>query len=296
MKRFKIINLIISIIVFLTTALNAQVGYYDAPYIRYEANLGTLTNAAATSKSYTQSALQSEASDQICVNLSNAGASVEWTVTADGDGLVVRYSIPDGQSGTLDVYANNVLVGTLNLTTYYSWEYLSSNGNPNNVGITNTNPRMRFDEVRMLLPSKILAGGNLKLVRNTGNISIDFAELESVPMAVTASGGDVTYSGNGSNLQSFINTNGGATIYIPAGVYNISTELYLGTDNTVLKGAGMWYTEACAQMQMPSVTQVFIYQRFEIPDPVLTKVLTAFIPADQPSRMYGLSILNAGLG
>jgi hypothetical protein len=243
MKRFKIINLIIGIILFLTTTLNAQIGYYDAPYTRYEANLGTLTNATATAKSYTQSTLQSEASDQVCVDLSGAGASVAWTVTADGDGLVIRYSLPDGQSGSLDVYANNVFVATLNLTTYYSWEYLSSNGNPNNVGITNTNARMRFDEVRMLLPSKIITGGNLKLVRNTGNITIDFAELESVPAAVTASGGDVTYTGTGSNLQSFINSNGGATIYIPAGIYNMGTELYLGTANTVLKGAGMWYTE-----------------------------------------------------
>ena len=241
--KFNIQPLIIGLMLFIAINLNAQVGYYDAPYVRYEADLGTLTNASIMTKSYKQSDLQSEASDQIAVNLSTVGASVNWTVSADGDGLVVRYSIPDGQSGVLGVYANNVLVGTLNLTTYYSWEYLSTNLDPNNNGIVNANPRMRFDEVRLKLPSKILAGGNLSLVNQSGAITIDFAELESVPTSIFAATGDVTYSGNGSTLQTFINGNGGKTIYLPAGVYNVSTELYFGVANTVLKGAGMWYTE-----------------------------------------------------
>lgn len=239
----KNLNLIIVVFIFLTGTLRAQNGYYDAPYVRYEADLGTLTNATVTPRTYKQSDLQSEASGQVCVSLFNAGASVSWSVTGEGDGLVVRYSVPDGQSGVLEVFADNVSVGTLTLTTTYSWEYLSSNGNPNNAGVVNTNPRMRFDEVRMLLPSKIAAGGNLKLVNQSGNISIDFAELESVPVAITAASGDVTYSGNGSNLQTFINANGGKIIYLPAGVYNVNRELYFGVANTVLKGAGMWYTE-----------------------------------------------------
>lgn len=241
MGKLIVLNLIFSII-FLNN-LSAQTGYYDAPYIRYEADLGTLVNATATTKSYSQSTLQSEASEQVCVNLSNAGASVSWTVSANGDGLVVRYSVPDGESGVLEVFADNVSVGTLTLTSYYSWEYLWSNGDPNNNGITNQNPKMRFDEVRMKLPAKILSGGNLKLLRQSGNIHIDFAELEDVPAAVTSSAGNVIYSGNGSDLQNVINTNGGKTIYIPAGVYNVNRELYFGVANTTLKGAGMWYTQ-----------------------------------------------------
>lgn len=244
MKKIKIINLIIGIVFIFTNNLNAQIGYYDAPYTRYEANMGTLANGATvTAKSYAQGNLQSEASDQICVNMSSTNASVAWTTTAAGDGLVVRYSVPDGQSGTLDVYNGAAFMGTLNLTTYYSWEYLSTNGNPNNVGVTNNNPKMRFDEVRMRLPSVIPSGGTLRLVRTNGNIHVDFAELELVPAAVSAAGGNVTYSGNGSTLQAFINTNGGATIYLPAGVYNVNSELYFGVNNTVLRGAGMWYTQ-----------------------------------------------------
>jgi hypothetical protein len=243
MKRFKVLNLIVCTVIFLTNNLSAQIGYYDAPYTRYEADLGTLNNATVIPKSYKQTDLQCEASDQTCVSLTSAGASVAWTVSAAGDGLVVRYSVPDGQSGALEIYADNVLVGTLNLTTYYSWEYLSSNGNPNNVGVVNTSPRMRFDEVRMQLPSQIASGGNLKLVWQSGTIALDFAELEAVPASVSSSPGDVVYGGNGSDLQTIINANGGKTIYLPAGVYNVPGELYFGVDNTVLKGAGMWFTE-----------------------------------------------------
>ncbi len=232
------------ITLFITAHLYAQTGYYDAPYTRYEADLATLANGAvATTKSFNQSDLQCEASEQVCVDLSAIGASVAWTLTTTGDGLVVRYSVPDGESSVLDVYADNVLVGSLNLTTYYSWEDLKNNGNPNNVGVQNATLRMRFDEVRLKLPSKILVGGNLKLVRQSGNMHIDFAELESVPAAVTAAVGDRIYTGNGSDLQTFVDANNGNTIFLPTGVYNVNRELYFGVNNTTLKGAGIWYSE-----------------------------------------------------
>ena len=247
MKKINILRLVAGISLVFSHSLFAQTGYYDAPYTRYEADLGTLNNATITSRSYVQSDLQSEASDQVCVMMTSANASVSWPVTADGDGLVVRYSIPDGQTGSLAVYNNGTQVGTLNLTTYYSWEYLKNNPDPNDVNITNANPRMRFDEVRLQLPSKVLTGDNLQLVWLSGTIALDFAELEAVPAALTAASGDVTYSGDGSTLQTFINNNGGKTIYLPPGTYNVNSELYFGPENnaanTVLKGAGMWYTE-----------------------------------------------------
>ncbi|MFN3404259.1 MAG: right-handed parallel beta-helix repeat-containing protein [Cytophagaceae bacterium] len=218
-------------------------GYYDAPYIRYEADKAVLVKAKATFRSFSQADLQSEASEQICVDLTSKDASIEWTLKAEADGLVVRYSIPDSTSGELDVYANNKKVGTLSLTSHYSWQYLWNNGNPNNSGVVNTNPKMRFDEVRMKLPSKISAGGKLKLVNKSGKIHIDFAELEAVPAPLSAGPGEVIFNGEGDDLQSFINQNGGKTIFVPAGVYELNSELYFGTDNTVLKGAGMWYTQ-----------------------------------------------------
>ena len=246
MKTVKSVSLIIFSLLFSATLSRAQEqrGYYDAPYTRYEADQGTLTNASVPTMSFSQKDLQSEASEQVCVNLSGKDASVEWKVKKEGDGLVVRYSVPDEKSGELDVYANGKLVGTLKLTSYYSWEYLTSNGNSNNVAVRNDNPKMRFDEVRLKLPSKIPAGGRLKLVAKSGEIHLDFAELEPVPEAVKPQSTDLIYSGDGSDLQVFIdNKGGGKSIFVPTGVYNINRELYFGVPSTQLKGAGMWYTQ-----------------------------------------------------
>ncbi|MEP6931026.1 MAG: hypothetical protein ABI850_13470, partial [Flavobacterium sp.] len=243
-KRDRYCHLVWVLFMLLTTNLQAQRGYYDAPYKRYEANLGQLSNGAAvTSKSYIQGDLQSEASDQQCVNISGTNATIQWTVTEAADGLVIRYSVPDGQTATLGVYNGNTKITTLTLTANWSWEYLWNNGNPNNNGITNQNPRMRFDEIRYKLPGKIAASGTLKLVRETGNIHLDFAELEPIPAIVTAPSGSITYTGNGTDLQTFIDANGGKKIFIPSGVFNVNRELYFGSANTSLAGAGMWYTQ-----------------------------------------------------
>lgn len=236
-------SLLVCSMLVVTSQLFAQRGYYDAPYTRYEADTATLIYASVTPVSFSQPDLQSEASNQVCVDMTGAGSSVEWTVPAPGDGLVVRYSVPDGETGEIYVLVDNVLIDSLELTSYYSWEYLSTNGNPNNVGVQNDHPRMRFDEVRLKLPTAIPAGGKLMLERKSGNIHIDFAELELVNDTVDAQAGDMTYTGDGSDLQDFIDANGGQTIYLPPGVYNVDRELYFGSDNTVLKGAGMWYTQ-----------------------------------------------------
>lgn len=223
--------------------LSAQRGYYDAPYKRYEADQATLTNATILPKSHKQADLQSEASGQVCISMSAVNASAEWIVTEAADGLVVRYSVPDSQSGTMGVYNNGTKVATLTLTSNWSWEYLATNGNPNNVGVVNTNPKMRFDEVRIKLSSKILVGGKLKLIRESGNISLDFAELEPVATAKMAPAGAVIYNGDGSTLQAFIDANGGKMIFLPTGVYNVNRKLWFGVNNTKLAGAGMWYTQ-----------------------------------------------------
>ncbi|MES2432070.1 MAG: hypothetical protein V4556_14135 [Bacteroidota bacterium] len=222
----------------------AQRGYYDAPYKRYEADGGVLSNGAvAMAKSFSQIDLQSEASDQVCVNMTAANAAVEWTMIEAADGLVIRYSIPNGETDVIGVYVDNVRITGITLTTTWSWESLWNNANPNNGGVSNKNPKMRFDEVRYKLPNKIAVGGKLKLVRESGNVYIDFAELEPVPAAITAPVGAAVYSGNGSDLQSFINSNGGKTIYLPTGVYNINNLIQFTTAHTKLQGAGMWYTQ-----------------------------------------------------
>lgn len=221
--------------------VSAQRGYFDAPYKRYEADSALLSSGAVVlSKSYSQINLQSEASNQVCVDMKSADASAEFTFSEAADGLVIRYSVPDGESAVLAVYNGNTKITSLTLTSKWSWEYLWNNGDPNNVGITNKNPRMRFDEVRTKLPNKL---SKLKLVRESGNPTLDFIEMELVPDALTPPAGAVVYSGDGSTLQAFIDANGSKTIFIPAGVYNINSQLYFGVAKTKLQGAGMWYTQ-----------------------------------------------------
>ncbi len=219
----------------------AQRGYFDAPYKRYEADSAILSNGAfALARSYSQVDLQSEASDQVCVDMSGEKATIQFNFTEAADGMVIRYSVPDGETGVIGIYDNDYKIASLTLTSKWSWEYLWNNGDPNNVGIKNKNPRMRFDEVRYKLPEK---SSNIKLVRESGNITIDFIEMELVPDKVSAPAGAAIYSGDGSTLQAFIDANGSNTIYIPEGVYNINSQLYIGVDNTKLQGAGMWYTQ-----------------------------------------------------
>jgi hypothetical protein len=221
--------------------LSAQRGYFDAPYKRYEADKALLTNGAvATLKSFAQSDLQSEASGQICVDITNVGAGIEFDLSEPADGMVIRYSVPDGEEAVIGVYDENTKIASIMLTSKWSWEYLWNNGDPNNVGITNKNPRMRFDEIRYKLPEKL---SNLRLVNENGNPTIDFIEMEIVPEEIAPPDGAVIYIGDGSTLQDFIDANGSRIIYIPAGVYNINSQLYFGVAKTKLQGAGMWYSQ-----------------------------------------------------
>ncbi len=229
------------LILFITSSLSAQRGYFDAPYKRYEADQAVLSNGAfTTTKSYAQVDLQSEASDQICVDMTSDEASIEFTLIEAADGMVIRYSVPDGESAVIGIYNGNTKIASLTLSSKWSWEYLWNNGDPNNVGITNKNPRMRFDEIRYKLPEKL---SKLKLVTESGNPSVDFVEMEIVPEEIAPPDGAAIYNGDGSTLQAFIDANGSKTIYVPAGVYNINSQLYFGVAKTKLQGAGMWYSQ-----------------------------------------------------
>ena len=223
------------------STLSAQRGYFDAPYIRYEADQAGLSYGAfATIKSYAQTDLQSEASEQICVDMTNIGAGIEFNLSEPADGMVIRYSVPDGEEAIVGVYDENTKITSLTLTSKWSWEYLWNNGDPNNVGITNKNPRMRFDEIRYKLPAKL---SKLRLVNESGNPTIDFVEMEVVPAEIAPPDDAAIYNGDGSTLQDFIDANGSKIIYIPAGVYNIHSQLYFGVAKTKLQGAGMWYSQ-----------------------------------------------------
>jgi hypothetical protein len=233
--------LILIIISSCVNLLHAQRGYFDAPYTRYEADQAVLSKGAtATSKSYSQAEVQSEASDQVCVNMDSTEATIAFEFLSPANGMVIRYCVPDSQIAVIGIYNGDVRIDSIVLTAHWSWEYLWNNGDPNNAGVVNKNPKMRFDEVRYLLPEKL---GQLKIVKEQGNLWIDFIEMELVPEIIPAPEGSVTFSGDGNTLQAFIDANGGKIIYIPAGKYDLNAQLYFGVSGTQLQGAGMWYTQ-----------------------------------------------------
>ena len=101
----------------------------------------------------------------------------------------------------------------------------------------------------MLLPGTIRKDSKFRLVRESEadfDITIDFVELEMAPGPVRfediADENKVKFSGRSSDINRFIQRNGGKTIYFEPGVYDIPDRMYIPHDGTKIVGAGMWYT------------------------------------------------------
>jgi Carbohydrate binding module (family 6)/Pectate lyase superfamily protein len=237
-------------------------GAYLMPYTRYEATSTSLGGGATLlGPTFDQTKVQSEASDRICASLSAANSSVSWTTTQAGQGLVLRYSIPDGQSGTLGFYVNNTFVQSINVTTKWSWQYFAKPGQgdpnlPSNTPNPNATQRMRFDEVRVFLANSIPAGATVTLQKGSDDITymVDFIELEPIPQAVAfnpATMRSVTEFGAVPNdgrddLSAFNGArialqNSGRSLYIPAGTFNLGSAWHIES-NISIQGAGIWYT------------------------------------------------------
>jgi parallel beta-helix repeat protein len=234
-------------------------GYYTRPYLRYEAEAGRCeTNGTILTPTYDQTQLQSEASNQSATQLIAKDSYIQWTNEQPADGLTIRFSLPDsedgnGTKGNIDLYVNNTFIRTITLDSYWAWQYFlknMSNVYPDNTPASNKFPRMRFDELHVKLDTKIQAGATFKLVKADDNnepYTIDFVELEEVPAPVTFESiedeNKIEYTPDKGNLNTFISSNGGKTIYLPAGKYNVERRIYITVDGTKIIGAGMWHTE-----------------------------------------------------
>lgn len=233
-------------------------GYFTRTYKRYEAEIRKCqTNGNILIPTYNQTAIQSEASNQVATQLINKDSYIKWINDEAADGLTIRFSLPDGPNGegttgTLALYVNDEYIQDLTLNSFWAWQYTlisGSNKYPDNTPSTTKFARMRFDEMHWKLNNKIPTGATFKLVKkddNTTPYTIDFVELEPVPAPVTYESitdeNKVMYDASVS-LVSFIDNNGGKTIYIPAGIYDVSNRILIRYDNTKLIGAGMWYTQ-----------------------------------------------------
>lgn len=212
------------------------------PFTSVEAESAT-TTGSRIGPDYTQGTLASEASGRQAVRL-GAGRRVEFTVPRAANAVNVAYSVPDGQSGTLDVYVNGTrLAKTLPVTSKYS--YIDTGWIPG------ARTHHFFDNARLLLGRNVQAGDKVAFESTGTEVTVDVADFEQVAAAagqpagsvsVTARGADPT--GNGDSTQAFrdaISAAQGGVVWIPPGEYRLTSSLS-GVQNVTLQGAGNWHS------------------------------------------------------
>ncbi|WP_030983757.1 discoidin domain-containing protein [Streptomyces sp. NRRL WC-3744] len=212
------------------------------PFTSVEAESAT-GNGTKIGPDYTQGSLASEASGRQAVRLS-AGQRVEFTVPRAANAVNIAYSVPDGQSGSLNVYVNGTrLTKTLPVTSKYS--YIDTGWIPG------AKTHHFFDNTRMLLGQTVQAGDKVAVEAAGVQVTVDVADFEQVAAAAGQPAGSVSVvskgadpSGNGDSTQAFrdaIAAAQGGTVWIPPGDYRITSSLS-GVQNVTLQGAGSWYS------------------------------------------------------
>ncbi|MFC3932626.1 right-handed parallel beta-helix repeat-containing protein [Streptococcus dentapri] len=229
----------------------------DLPYTTYEAETAAVANGAVIQHSLDIESTAIEASNQKYVELPEQGSSVSFKVKNPANAINVRYTIPDGESGQLDVQVNGNSIAKLDLSSKSAWQYLDgdvANDSPS----PNSRVRFRFDETHTLLNSiQLQSGDTITLIKNNADkvvYGIDFIELEQVgnPIAESTNAINITSKGavandNIDDSQALIDAINeanatGKNVYIPEGRFNLDRKIGVDASNIKISGAGMWYT------------------------------------------------------
>ncbi|MFI6654009.1 discoidin domain-containing protein [Streptomyces sp. NPDC050523] len=222
-------------------AAHAAVGA-SLPFTSVEAESAT-TTGTKIGPDYTQGTIASEASGRQAVRL-DPGRRVEFTVPSASNAVNVSYNVPDGQSGSLNVYVNGTkLARTLPVTSKYS--YIDTGW------IAGAKTHHFFDNARMLLGQSVQPGDKVAFEPTGTQVTVDVSDFEQVDGAATQPAGSVSVtskgadpSGNGDSTQAFrdaIAAAQGGVVWIPPGDYRLTSSLS-GVQNVTLQGAGSWYS------------------------------------------------------
>ncbi|MFD4871934.1 discoidin domain-containing protein [Streptomyces sp. NPDC058420] len=212
------------------------------PFTSVEAESAT-TTGTKIGPDYTQGTVASEASGRQAVRL-GSGQRVEFTVPRAANAVNVSYNVPDGQSGSLDVYVNGVKISrTLPVTSKYSYVDTS--------WIAGAKTHHFFDNARLLLGQNVQQGDKVAFVATGVQVTVDVADFEQVAGAAAQPAGSVSVvskgadpSGAGDSTQAFrdaISAAQGGVVWIPPGDYRLTSSLS-GVQNVTLQGAGQWYS------------------------------------------------------
>jgi len=231
------------------------------PYLRYDSNEAAIGGGAviANSNNFYNDNIASQASEQSYIRLPKSGAYAEWIVEEDAKGFTIRFTMPDhedgyGLEGSLDVYVNNKKVKTLELTSYYMWQYFYDGTLYDEAPGT---AAFAFDETHFLYNTGFKKGDIIK-IQSTGasgiEYGVDFVELEAVGSAMSKPSGALSVTDYGavandgkSDYSAIINCINAAnqqkkTVYIPVGTFDIDRMLRINASDIKITGAGMWYT------------------------------------------------------
>ncbi|WP_406119995.1 discoidin domain-containing protein [Streptomyces sp. NBC_00989] len=229
-------------LVALTPAAAHAAAGASLPFTSVEAESAS-TTGTRIGPDYTQGTLASEASGRQAVRL-GSGQRLEFTVPRAANAVNVSYSVPDGQSGSLDVYVNGVRISrTLTVTSKYSYVDTS--------WIAGAKTHHFFDNARLLLGQNVQQGDKVAFVSTGTQVTVDVADFEQVAGAAAQPAGSVSVvskgadpSGAGDSTQAFrdaVSAAQGGVVWIPPGDYRLTSSLG-GVQNVTLQGAGQWYS------------------------------------------------------
>lgn len=235
-------------------------------YTTYEAEQGELKNGIVKNapSSEAEHATAREASGQAYVDLPT-NASVSFIAQADANAVTVRYTVPDGESGKVEVKVNNTVIGTLDLSSKSNWQYLDNyTYHPNDDIKVHDTPaadrlaRFQFDEVSQLFKDANINKGDTVTITNLDStpVGIDLVDLEKAPDAIKQPANSVSITDFGAiandgsdDYQAFMAAIESAkaskkSVYIPEGQFDFSRPISLYVpDGIKITGAGQWHTK-----------------------------------------------------
>ena len=228
------------------------------PYTSHEAENATIENGATIQQSTDMESTAVEATNQTYVELPKKDAAVTFNVTEPANALNMRYTIPDGASGQLDVQVNGSSVGNLDLSSHSAWQYLKGDQEYDQA-IDGSSARFRFDETRLLLKDiQLKSGDKISLVKKKDDnvpYGIDFIELEQAPAPVAQGENSISIVDKGASANDDSDDTSallaaideakasGKSVYIPEGRFNFDKQVNIEADNLKISGAGVWHTQ-----------------------------------------------------
>ena len=228
------------------------------PYTTHEAENASVENGATIQQSTDMESTAVEATNQTYVELPKKEAAVTFNVTEPANALNVRYTIPDGASGQLDVQVNGSSVGNLDLSSHSAWQYLKGD-HEYDQAIDGSSARFRFDETRLLLKDiQLKSGDKISLVKKKDDnvpYGIDFIELEQAPAPVAQGENSISILDKGASANDDSDDTAallaaveeakasGKSVYIPEGCFNFDKQVNIEADNLKISGAGVWHTQ-----------------------------------------------------